>query len=250
MTKIEEIFPKPWNDPENWEKSLARSKQLLSFRLDRENRFTRRDPERIPTRTYEYSTFSAKRVKEKFGREREERKGKGYEIPIREGGLIILSGPFPRRRRRRPSINGGIINRSSRASVKRLRARGGEPDTAKGGERVADQRRCMRKKVKLRKHLANDDYHTLGLARCSPLAFEAPERDRYATSYGTPPCATCICNQLNFATSPVDDVSVRLRNLLDHPEKKITRSRIRYLGSTSYVSSFSRSSRETGEEGK
>lgn len=41
---------------------------------------------------------------------------------------------FSRRRRRRPSINGGIINRSSRASVKRLRARGGELDTAKGGE--------------------------------------------------------------------------------------------------------------------
>ena len=42
---------------------------------------------------------------------------------------------------------------------------------------MADRWRCMRKKVKLRKHLANDDYHTLGLARRSPL-LEAPERDR------------------------------------------------------------------------
>lgn len=46
-----------------------------------------------------------------------------------------------------------------------------------------DQRRCMRKKAKLRKHLANGDYHTLGLAaRRSPL-FVPSERG----------CCCCSC---------------------------------------------------------
>lgn len=96
---------------------------------------------------------------------------------------------------------------------------------------MADQRRCMRKKVKLRKHLANDDYHTLGLARCSPLAFEAPERDRYAT-YGTAVQRTCIFNPL--LTLRLDASPDHSRVLFFLPPKKITRSRnVRYLASTS-----------------
>ena len=66
------------------------------------------------------------------------------------------------------SINGGIINRSSRASVKRLRARGeGKRTTEREGvPRSAEmhvkkkKRKQKKKKVKLRKYLANDDYHT------------------------------------------------------------------------------------------
>lgn len=89
----------------------------------------------------------------------------------------------------------------------------------------------MRKKVKLRKHLANDDYHTLGLARCSPLAFEAPERDRYAT-YGTAVQRTCIFNPL--LTLRLDASPDHSRVLFFLPPKKITRSRnVRYLASTS-----------------
>ena len=82
---------------------------------------------------------------------------------------------------------------------------------------MADQRRCMRKKVKLRKHLANDDYHTLGLARCSPLAFEAPERDRYAT-YGTAVQRTCIFNPL--LTLRLDASPDHSRVLFFFPRKK------------------------------
>jgi len=56
-----------------------------------------------------------------------------------------------------------------------------------GGE-APDQRRCMRKKAKLRKHLANDDYHTLGLAtRRSPLF--VPSEKAAAAAASRPPRA-------------------------------------------------------------
>lgn len=69
---------------------------------------------------------------------------------------------------RHPFTATAFINRSSRAWVHRDerwggRRRGLHDGRREGGE-APDQWRCMRKKAKLRKHLANGDYHTLGLA--------------------------------------------------------------------------------------
>lgn len=52
-----------------------------------------------------------------------------------------------------------------------------DPETKEEKGEAPDHWRCMRKKAKLRKHLANGDYHTLGLAaRRSPLSVPS-ERD-------------------------------------------------------------------------
>lgn len=101
------------------------------------------------------------------------------------------------------SVNGGIINRSSRASVKRLNA--GRGTVGRG----ADWRRCMRKKVKLRKHLANDDYHTLGLARRSP-PFEAPRSPRGAL------CAARHCARASCTYRPGPTRLARSGSLRHH----------------------------------
>lgn len=81
-----------------------------------------------------------------------------------------------------------FINRSSRAWVHRGerwdgRWRGIRDERREGGE-APDQRRCMRKKAKLRKHLANGDYHTLGLAARRSALFVPSERD----------CCCCCCS--------------------------------------------------------
>lgn len=81
--------------------------------------------------------FGGKKRREKKRRKKKEKTKLDFGVEGESKGSNNLGRvrvAFSRRRRRRPSINGGIINRSSRASVKRLRARGGELDTAKGGE--------------------------------------------------------------------------------------------------------------------
>lgn len=111
----------------------------------RVNRAFRRDPECMPTRAYECCAFLRVKERGSGGKKRREKKRRKKKEETKldfgvEGeskgsnNLGRVRVAFSRRRRRRPSINGGIINRSSRASVKRLRARGGELDTAKGGE--------------------------------------------------------------------------------------------------------------------
>jgi hypothetical protein len=113
-----------------------------------------------------------------FGRKKKESGNKGRSVDECIGMPATL-------------VHDGIyMNRSSRAWVhcapvrdrrRRVGKEGKGPGTGREERKrrgVRSSQRCMRKKAKLRKHLANGDYHTLGLAaRRSPLSVPS-ERDR------------------------------------------------------------------------
>jgi len=92
-----------------------------------------------------------------------------------------LQGHVSEEKETRWNISGRISRRTSEARSRRhlykpfiacmgaplrdRRRREGKGTKGEKEERRPIQRRCMRKKAKLRKHLANGDYHTLGLTR-------------------------------------------------------------------------------------